>query len=189
MSIDPADDYSDDYRPRLDDILTGSDGGFNERWEQTEAAADYSPVPAGAYRAAIVSVDRAESRANATPSVKLTLEIVDHPEYAGRRLYVDLWVTAAAIGVTKREAAKLGYATLAQLFQSPPIGDVLAVRVALRTGGDGRHFNRVVDWKVIDRARRLGVVAPDADGRGEKKGEVDTPAAVSPRVREGGQAR
>jgi hypothetical protein len=190
-NIDHADDYADDgdFRPRLDDILSGSDEDFNEEWERAEPAGEFGPLPPGPYRVFIADVGRAESKVNGTPSCKLTLEVVEPSEHVGRKCWIDLWITPNAISTTKRDCLKLGYPTLAKLFEAPPIGDVLSIKVALRTSRDGRQFNRVAEWKVVDRARRLGVVSSDADVKGEGKAEGDTPGASGPRKRKGGQGR
>ena len=34
---------------RLSDILNGSSGVFNDRWNNTQAAGDFGPVPRGEY--------------------------------------------------------------------------------------------------------------------------------------------
>ena len=36
-------------RKSLSDILNGSGGNFNDRWNKTEAAGEFGPVPRGVY--------------------------------------------------------------------------------------------------------------------------------------------
>ncbi|WP_165249237.1 DUF669 domain-containing protein [Paludisphaera soli] len=170
---------STDNRPRLDDILTGGSGGgnFDDLWNSTEAAGELEPLPAGTYRALVTNGELATSRAKGTPSYKLTLDVIDPPSHAGRRIWHDLWLTPPALPSTKRDLAKLGIVSPAQLRQAPRSGMVVEVKLALRTGDDGATFNRVGSFKVVSDGTPAGALDLDAaeltggpdDGEGDSR--------------------
>jgi hypothetical protein len=143
-----------DKRPRLDDILSGGSDGdnFAALWDATEAAGEREPLPAGTYRCLVVNGERAESKAKGTPSYKITYEIVDPTDFAGRKVWLDLWLTPRALPMTKRDLAKLRIHTPGQLRQAPPSGMLADVKLACRTGDDGTTFNRVVAFAVVGEA-------------------------------------
>src|SRR4051812_246447 len=119
-------------RNRLSDILGNSERGSIERaWSETQAAADLGPIPAGNYVAKITSGDLFTSRSG-TPGYKASLAVIEPAEFAGRRLWCDWWLTAAAMPTAKRDLAKIGITTLEQLEKPIPDGLVVAVKVALR---------------------------------------------------------
>lgn len=152
---------------KLTDIL--GDGGrdaIDQAWNSTEAADEFAPLPPGEYIAHVASGELEASRNKGTPGYKLTFRIVSGPgkseegesvEYAGRFCWHDLWLTPAALPMTKRDLSKLGVQSLDQLEQPLPLGIRCRVQVALRKGDDGSQFNRVVRFDV------LGIDPPHAD--------------------------
>src|SRR5262249_62422594 len=95
-------------RKRLSDILSNADAAVNLRqlWSSTEAAAELAPVPPGEYICRCLSGELFSSK-NRTPGYKLTLQIAEG-EYAGRHLWHDFWLSAAALAMSKRDLAKIG---------------------------------------------------------------------------------
>lgn len=128
---------------KLTDILATGGGGSNigNLWDATTAADDYRPLPTGEYIARIVSGELETSR-QGTPGYRLTFEISEG-EFVGRRLWHDLWLTAAALPMTKRDLAKIGISKPEQLEQPVPTGIVCKLKVALRREDDGTERNRV----------------------------------------------
>jgi hypothetical protein len=154
-----------DKRPRLDSILSGSGSGgnFDDLWNATDAAGERDPLPPGRYLCLVVNGELAESRTKATPSYKLTFEVVEPTDFAGRKLWHDLWLTPKALPTSKRDLAKLGIVRPDQLRQAPPAGMLADVRVALRTEDDGRQFNRVNGFEIIEGGTAPGTLDPDDD--------------------------
>ncbi len=150
-------------RPRLDQILGGDGGDFNNLWDATEPADEWGPLPAGTYRAVIVNGELSTSKVKLTPSYKLTLEVLTPVAHAGRKLWHDLWLTPKALSKTKRDLAKLRIHRREQLEQSPPIGMIVEIKVALRTQDDGAEFNKVLSFKVVSEGTPLGVLDSDPD--------------------------
>src|SRR5262249_49127839 len=96
-------------------------------------------------------------------------------EYADRRLWHDFWLSPAALPMSKRDLAKIGVSDLEQLERPLPPGILLRVRVALRTGDDGRQHNQV------GRFEAAGIEPPDAFAPAET---TAGPCADSPPARE-----
>lgn len=155
---------------KLTEILSaGGFGGddFTNRWQATDAADDFKPLPAGEY---VAVADRGELTTvgqKGTPSYKLTFRVAEG-EHAGRLLWHDVWLTPAALPQAKRDLGKLGVTDPAQLEGALPEGIVCRVRIALRRDDDGAERNRVVRFDV------LRVEKPEADpyapevGRGQQ---------------------
>ena len=135
-------------RKRLSDILLNSQREQIEKlWEVTTPAADLKPIPAGDYRCRISGSALFNSRAG-TPGYKITLDVLDG-EHAGRRVWHDIWLSEAALSMAKRDLAKLGVGSLAQLERPLPPGIIVSAKVALRKGDDGAESNRVVRFEVV----------------------------------------
>jgi hypothetical protein len=134
---------------KLTDILATGGGGSNigDLWNATTAADDYRPIPAGEYVARIVSGELETSR-QGTPGFKLTYEICEG-EFTGRRLWLDLWLTEAALPMTKRDLAKIGISRPEQLEQPMPPGIVCKLKIALRKDDDGTERNRVSRFELL----------------------------------------
>ena len=157
-------------RRRLSDILHGGAESLRARWEQTEAAPEYSPVPAGTYQALARRGELVNAQTG-TPGYRITFEVIEG-DHAGRMLRHDLWLSEAAIPMTKRDLAKLGIASLEQLEQPMPQGIRCAVRVVLRRDDDGIEFNRV---------HSFAVVSVDPDASVDPDFAPEPPASDAPR--------
>ena len=145
-------------RRKLSDILPTATSGGNlaDAWNRTEAAGDLVPLPAGTYVARIESGELETSRTNATPGYKLTFVVVEG-EYAGRKAWHDIWLTAAALPMAKRDLGKLGITSLEQLDLPLPQGIIVQAKLALRTDDDGSQFNKMKSFTVL----RIETPAPE----------------------------
>ena len=76
---------------------------------------------------------------------------------AGRQFWHDLWLTPAALPMTKRDLGKLGVTRLEQLEQPLPHGIRCKVKLARRRGDDGVEYNHVRSFEVV------GIDKPEAD--------------------------
>jgi hypothetical protein len=83
-----------------------------------------------------------------TPGFKLAFEILDG-EYAGRRLWLDIWLSEAALGMAKRDLGKLGVEHPEQLERPLPEGIIAVVKVVFKRSDDGSEFNRVKTFEVV----------------------------------------
>jgi hypothetical protein len=110
----------------------------------------------------LISDGRRSQAATGTPSYKVTFTIVEG-EYTNRKLWMDLWLTDAALAMSKRDLAKLHITRPEQLDAPPPSGIIAEVRLALRTEDDGRQFNRVNSFAIVEEAPAPGVFSPDPD--------------------------
>src|SRR5262249_27680659 len=128
-------------RKKLSDIVRGDSAveKLKATWNTTEAAAEFAPIPPGDYILRILSGELSNSRGG-TPGYKLTLEVAAG-EHEGRRLWHDLWLTAAALPMSKRDLAKLGIETPEQLEQPLPPGILIRARVVLRKDDNGKESN------------------------------------------------
>jgi hypothetical protein len=136
-------------RKKLSDIL--QQGADRERlakaWRETEAAADFAPLPQAEYTFRILSGELFTSK-RGTPGYKLTLEVAEG-EHEGRRAWSDYWLTPAALPMTKRDLAKIGVKTLEQLEQPLPRGILIRGKLALRRDDDGNESNRLVRFECV----------------------------------------
>lgn len=139
-------DTTSGARRKLSEILNGNADTFRTAWDATEAAGDFAPLPAGTYRAKIIGGELSTSRSG-TPGYKLTFRIADG-EHVGRFIWHDLWLTPAAMAMTKRDLAKIGVASPDQLDRPLPAVLLCDVKVSLRTGDDGRQYNAVKSFAV-----------------------------------------
>lgn len=150
-------------RQRLTDILGGSIESLRKQWDETEAAGDFAPLPAGIYEAHLANIALIQSHTNATPGIKLRFDVADG-EHAGRAVFHDLWLTPAALPQTKRDCSKLGLDSLEALeAASVTPGRIrCSVRVVLRTADDGTPYNRVRSFEVlrVDDGPKPDVFAP-----------------------------
>ncbi len=136
-------------RKRLSDILSNGNGdNFRNNWDSTDAADEFGPLPRGEYAVRILSGELFTSKRNSTPGYKLTCEVTEG-EYEGRRLWLDFWLTPAALPMTKRDLAKIGIERSDQLEQPLPPGILLTVKVALRRDDDGNETNKVTRFEYV----------------------------------------
>jgi hypothetical protein len=153
-------------RKKLSDILQQNSDRENlqRAWKTTAAAAEFAPLPKGEYVFRLLTGELFTSKSG-TPGYKLTLEVTEGA-FAGRRAWCDLWLTAAALPMTKRDLVKIGLTNLEQLDQPLPAGILIKGKLALRADDNGNESNRLVRFECI------GVEKPDpfapADGAGDK---------------------
>ena len=141
---------------KLTDILNGSSGGFNDTWNSTPAAADYGPVPRGEYVCTVTKGELEASRSKRTPGYKVEFTVVEG-QFRGRKFWLDLWLTPAALPHSKRDLGKLGITTLEQMEQPLRRGIRCKVQVVVRRDDDGLERNHVRSFEVI------GIDSPEAD--------------------------
>jgi len=135
-------------RKSLVDVLNGSTRDeLARQFEEAEAAGDMMPLPRGTYRCRITDGELVTSKSG-TPGYSLTFT-VDDGEHKSRRLWHTLWLTPAALPMTKRDLLKLGVTSLDMLDRPLPPGIVCDVKVALRVDDDGVERNRVVSFNVV----------------------------------------
>ncbi len=142
---------------KLSDILANGGGDeLGRKWNDTEAAEDFAPLPSGEYVARIIAGELFTSRTNGTPGYKLAFKVLEG-DHAGRQFWHDIWLTPAALPMAKRDLGKLGVTDLEQLERPLPAGIRCAVKLALRRDDDGSEYNRVRRFDV------LGIDEPERD--------------------------
>jgi hypothetical protein len=100
----------------------------------------------------------------------LTFQVLDG-DHTGRRFWHDLWLTPAAMPMTKRDLGKLGVARLEQLERPLPQGIRCRVRLVVHRDDDGSERNRVRSLAVI------GIEPPDPfTPAGPDPGDTATPS-------------
>jgi hypothetical protein len=124
-------------------------GGLHQAWAAAPVAGDFQPLPAGTYICRAESGERFCAKSG-TPGYKITFSISDG-EHAGRRVWLDSWLSTAALPYTKRDLAKFNITEPGQLDEPFPRGFRCEVSVILRTEDDGRAFNKVRSFSVIAR--------------------------------------
>lgn len=114
------------------------------RFNITEAAPEFTPVPAGTYVANLVEgnlcVVNKDATGKGTPGYTCQFEIAEG-EHTGRRIWHTLWLTDAATPYAKRDLLRLGITSFEQLEQPVPLGVWVKLRVTVRTDDDGRARN------------------------------------------------
>ena len=133
---------------KLSDILNGHGGDFNDRWNSTEAAGEFGPVPRGEYVCHVNKGELESSRSKATPGYKVEFVILDG-EYKGQRVWLDCWLTGPALPMSKRDLGKLGIKSPEMMERPLPRGIRCKVTVVLRKDDDGIERNRVRSFEVI----------------------------------------
>jgi len=156
-------------RKRLSDIVQGADRDkLASAWANTEAAEEFAPLPAGQYLCRTVCGE-AHTAKSGTPGYKLTLEVAEG-DHEGRKLFLDFWLTSAALPMSKREFAKLGINSLEQLDR--PLPAVLDIRATVKRQRDdaGTEFNKVTRFEVIGIAKG-DAFEPDTTGASENQAD------------------
>jgi hypothetical protein len=134
-------------RKKLSDILLNSERDrIAGIWSSAKPADDLKPISSGEYRCKIVDGALFNAKSG-TAGYKLTLQVLDG-EYAGRRLWHDVWLSEAAISLAKRDLGMLGVTSLEQLERPLPEGILITAKVALRRGDNGEEFNRITRFEV-----------------------------------------
>jgi hypothetical protein len=152
----------------LSDILAAGGGGDDIRdlWNNTDAAGEMGPLPAGDYVADIIAGELETSRTNRTPGYKLTFSVVEPVVFVGRRFWLDCWLTPLALRQSKRDLLKIGVTSLDLLERPLPARMRCKVRLALRKDDNGNERNRVIWFEVI------GIVEPERDAFAPADGEA-----------------
>ena len=134
---------------KLSDILNNGDGErIRRKWNETEAADEFGPLPPGEYVAHIIDGDLEQSRSKGTPGYKLEFKVIEG-EHSGRHFWHDVWLTEAALPQAKRDLGKLGVTDLSQLEQPLPRFIRVTAKVVLRRDDDGAEYNRVRRFDVV----------------------------------------
>lgn len=142
---------------RLSDILSAGDADrLRQAFDAAEAAEELTPLPRGEYVAHIVAGELATSKAKGTVSYKLTFCVCDG-EFAGRKVWYDVWLTPASMERARRELGKLGVTSFAQLERPLPQGVRCRCNVVVHRSDAGAEFNKVLGFDVV------GVDPPAAD--------------------------
>ncbi len=134
-------------RPKLTDILNGGASTLRDAWADAHAATDFTPLPAGTYTARIIGGELTTAKTG-TPGYKLTFRVLEG-EHQGRQVWHDIWLTAAALPMAKRDLGKLGVTALEQLESPLPQGIRCSVKLALRKADDATTYNRVRGFDVL----------------------------------------
>jgi len=138
-------------RKKLSDILkNGAKAPDLQRlFHEAKPADDFGrPLPRGEYIARVVSGELFSSRENETPGFKLTFSVVEG-EFAGRNLWLDIWLTGPAMPMAKRDLGKLGVNDLNQLEKPVPPGIVCQLKVVVRRNDGGDESNVVRSFEVL----------------------------------------
>ena len=142
---------------KLSDILSnGSGEELRRKWDETEAAEEFGPLPSGEYVARIIAGELFTGRTNGTLGYKLTFRVIEG-DHTGRQFWHDIWLTRAALSMAKRDLGKLGITGLEQLERPLPPGIRCSVKLVLRRDDDGSEYNRVRRFDV------LGIDEPERD--------------------------
>jgi hypothetical protein len=139
-----------DNGKKLSDSLRGAWGAAQDlaaAWDATAPAADLEPLPAGEYVCAATGGELTRARTG-TPAYAVDFRVLDG-EHAGRVLRHQLWLTAKALPLSKRDLAKLSIASVDGLQHPLPRPVRCRVRVALRQDDDGTRYNRVRSFEVL----------------------------------------
>jgi hypothetical protein len=164
-------------RKKLSDILrqAADRDRLTDLWNLTAAAEERGPLPPGEYTFRILTGELFTSKGG-TPGYKLALEVTEG-EHEGRRAWHDLWLTAAALPMAKRDLAKIGVKDLEQLERPLPPGILLRGKLAIRRDDDGNESNRLVRFECV------GIEKGDAfepEDEGADRGHAVGPAADFP---------
>lgn len=108
---------------------------------ETEAAAEYEPLPQGDYEVDFIHGEFRVS-GKGTPGYTMVFEVTEG-EYRGRKIWHTAWLSEAARKYTKRDLAKLGITELEQCEQPVPPGLYCQVRVVVRVDDQGVQRNKV----------------------------------------------
>lgn len=154
-------------------IVNGGNGNLDnifDDWDKVQSADDFgTPLPVGKYICVWKKGELATSKGG-TPSYKLTLE-VETGEHAGRKVWLDIWLTPASRQIAKRDLEKLGITNpREQLSQPIPKWLRLQVQIGLQTDDSKVERNSVLNFKVLEKFE------PEADPFAPKD-EPATPAA------------
>jgi hypothetical protein len=161
-------------RKKLSDILGASNGGdFRNNWNNAVAADDFKPLPPGEYTFRILTGELFTSK-KGTPGYKLTLEVTEG-EHEGRRAWHDLWLTAAALPMAKRDLAKIGITDPEQLEQPLPPGILIRGRLVIHRDDDSNESNKLkyFEFVSVEKGDAFEPPADESDHARADDGEAD----------------
>jgi hypothetical protein len=135
-------------RKKLSDILSEPQRKklFGD-WANVKAAPDFGIIPKGTYSARLIGGSLRTAKTT-TPSYHLVFQIAEG-EYAGRKLYYDIWLTDAAKPQAKRDFSKLEITDPERQLDSPPPCLRVRLTVVVRQDDDGIERNRIQHFVVI----------------------------------------
>jgi len=156
VSSAPINIYGDLSMGKLTDILSSeNDGSIQDLWDSTAAADEITPLPVGKYVCRLRSGELGTSRSG-TPQYTLRFEVLEG-DHSGRQIWHSVYLTQAALPMTKRDLGRIGITSLNQLESPVPKGLRCSVHVVLRKTDEGTEHNRVKSFEV------LGVDPPEVD--------------------------
>ena len=142
---------------KLSDIVRNGDADrLRNAWNTTQAAGDFGLLPPGEYVCHVSKGELKNVGRKETEDFQIEFTIIDG-EHKGRKVWLDCWLTEAALPHAKRLLGKLGITSLDQLERPLPPGIRCKVRVVIRKGDDGNEHNRVRSFEVV------GIDTPKAD--------------------------
>jgi hypothetical protein len=165
----------------LTDILCAGNGGpgwIDDDWDNVAPAPEFGPLPPGKYVAHLTDKTFATA-SKGTPSVKLTFAVCEG-DHQGRKLFFDVWLTDAAKPQARRDLAKLGIASKAQLESPLPASKRIRceLRVIIEESDKGNTYNKVRGFEAVgvdDVPADPFAPAPDTSAA-----DAGTPPAIDP---------
>lgn len=151
---------------KFSEIVQDERAELTAEFAKAAPASELEPLPRGVYRCVLEAGELTETTRNQTLNVQLTFRVIDG-QYAGRRFWHAIWVTPAAMGMAKRDLAKLGVSSLEQLDGGIAGGHECEVHLSLRKDDAGDEYNRVRKFTVIG---RVAVEDPDFGPAGTAEG-------------------
>jgi hypothetical protein len=134
-------------KKKLSDIVKDM-SALKKQWASTKPAADTDkPIPTGEYVCDLTDGTAFETK-NLTPGYKITLKVKEG-EYAGRLVWQDFYLSAAALPYTMRAFAKIGITDLEQLDDGLPKGLVVKAKIIVKKRDDGSEHNEVRSWELV----------------------------------------
>jgi len=112
-------------------------------------AADFSPMPVGAYWIEVKEAKLDKSSTKGEQMVKLVVEVIDHEEYEGRKLWPNLMLEGRGAGITGQALKAMNLPTDLDLEDLIGAQAQVYITQQLRTvedGGDGRVRNKISTW-------------------------------------------
>lgn len=138
-------------RKPLTGILPGGNGGNDDifdRFDLTEAADDFGPLPKGTY-VALAMGGKLDQARTGTKCYTVEFKVLEG-EFTGRRLWMTKYFTPDALPFTKRDLAKVGIDNKAKLAAPFPANRLVCkLLVALRKSDDGTERNEIKNLDVI----------------------------------------
>ena len=166
---------------RLTELLGTGLGDLASQFASTEAAAERELLPPGKYLCRVARGELGKA-ATGTPRYLLKFEVIAGP-HAGRFLFLDVWLTPAALPQAKRDLGKIGVASLAQLENPVPPGIIVEASVVVRSTDGGDQRNAV---KRFDFVRRDEAAMDDPDFAPPAPPAANTAGGEAPPAKGGG---